>query len=404
MAHLRKRHIEALLQKMAKLSPLVGILGHRQVGKTTLLEKACSTYVTFDDESTLRSALADPKGFIAIHRKTATAFDECQLAEKIFPALKERVRKDRRPGQFFLSGSVRFTSKDLIRESLTGRLMTLDLLPMTLSELDGGELPTWLPRLLEARRIEGTWVSQLTEREYQRRMKLLQQYKDCGGLPGVCFIRDARFRSDKIMSQLDTILGRDLHQIRGTTLTLPELLRFVRELAKLDGEPLNYQALRRATGITPPTQKKLIYALEAVFLLRHLPIEGERPDSAIVFEDQAEVLALSRGTLNSEQQWQGLVYRNLREQVLYRSGLAAELFQFRTRAGVVIPFAVRTPEGVLGVVPIRGQLTRKALGAAQSFQRKYMTGRVLIVTDQNESRVIDERTLLLSAAQVLFPE
>jgi predicted AAA+ superfamily ATPase len=29
-------------------SPLIGILGHRQVGKTTLLEEICSEYYTLD--------------------------------------------------------------------------------------------------------------------------------------------------------------------------------------------------------------------------------------------------------------------------------------------------------------------------------------------------------------------
>jgi hypothetical protein len=388
---------------MAKLSPIVGVLGHRQVGKTTLLENSCDYYVTFDDETTLDKALADPKAFIASYKRTSTAIDECQLVEKIFPALKERVRIDRRPGQFILSGSVRFTSKALIRESLTGRLLTLDLLPMTLSELDGGNLPDWLPRFLEMRRVNEADLQRLSEREFVRRMKLIEQYQNCGGLPGICFIRDARFRADKIQSQLETILSRDVHQIHATTLSIPELLRFIRELAKNDGEPVNHQALRRATGITPSTQKKLLYALEGVFILRHLPIEGARPGSAILFEDQAEVLTLGKGGLNSDQQWSGFIYRNLREQILYRSGLAAELFQFRTRSGVTVPFAVRTAQGVLGVIPLRGSVTRKALGAAQSFQRKYMESRVLIVTDQNETRVIDDRTILIPAAQILFP-
>jgi predicted AAA+ superfamily ATPase len=94
-----------------------------------------------------------------------TALDECQLAERLFPALKERVRKDKRPGQFYLSGSVRFTSKRLIRESLTGRIMTADLFPLTLSELDRGELPDWLPRLVRARRMNDLQVSALPAKE-----------------------------------------------------------------------------------------------------------------------------------------------------------------------------------------------------------------------------------------------
>src|SRR5690349_13769318 len=148
MPHARSRHLEPLLEHVAKLSPLVGLLGHRQVGKTTTLEKISKHYISLDDEIFLKEANASPAGFLAQLGKRGTAIDECQLSERLFPALKERVRKDRRPGQLFLSGSVRFTSKKLIRESLTGRIMTLELLPFTLSELDSATLPEYLLKIV----------------------------------------------------------------------------------------------------------------------------------------------------------------------------------------------------------------------------------------------------------------
>src|SRR5687767_9170138 len=123
MAHERRRHLKAVLQHLATLSPLVGLVGHRQVGKTTLLEAISQHYVTFDDEDVLAAANSNPKSFVGTLGSPGTAIDECQLAERIFPAL-ERVRNNKRPGQLYLSGSVRFTSKKLLRESLTGRIMT----------------------------------------------------------------------------------------------------------------------------------------------------------------------------------------------------------------------------------------------------------------------------------------
>ena len=93
----------------------------------------------------------------------------------------------------------------------------------------------------------------------------------------------------QILDQLETILDRDLRQIHDTTLTLPELLRLLRALALRDGRTFNYQELRRATGITPITQNRLLYGLEAVFILRSIPLEGDFAGSAHFFEDQAEV-------------------------------------------------------------------------------------------------------------------
>ena len=48
----------------------------------------------------------------------------------------------------------------------------------------------------------------------------------------------------QILDQLETILDRDLRQIHDTTLTLPELLRLLRELALRDGRTFNYLELR----------------------------------------------------------------------------------------------------------------------------------------------------------------
>jgi predicted AAA+ superfamily ATPase len=404
MPHERKRHLASLLKHVAGYSPLVGILGHRQVGKTTLLEKASHTYLSFDDEELLAKATQSPKSFLSELQHTGCALDECQLAEPLFPALKERVRKDKRPGQFYLSGSVRFTSKKLIRESLTGRIISMDLLPLTLSELDEGALPDRVSALFQARRIEDVFQPKLSEREFSRRRHLMELYLTQGGLPGACFIRSDALRRQKLLSQLETILGRDLHQVVPTSLTPPDILRYVRELALEDGGTFQYQDLRRRTGITPATQKKLLYALEAVFVLRSIPIEGDSPGQAIWFEDQAEALVLSQGRISAADQWAGLIYRNLREQVMYRLGSNAEIFQYRTRSGVTVPIAIRTEAGVLGFVPVLGKPSPKHLAAGQSFLRKYANSRVNFVTDGNEARSLNERTWMVPASQLLLAE
>lgn len=44
MPHLRDRYAKAVIQKLLTHSPLVGLLGHRQVGKTTLLESMSTDY------------------------------------------------------------------------------------------------------------------------------------------------------------------------------------------------------------------------------------------------------------------------------------------------------------------------------------------------------------------------
>jgi molybdopterin-guanine dinucleotide biosynthesis protein len=64
MAHLRKRFITELFKETCRFSPIVGVLGHRQVGKTTFLEKNVENYKTFDNQSTFSLATQDAETFL----------------------------------------------------------------------------------------------------------------------------------------------------------------------------------------------------------------------------------------------------------------------------------------------------------------------------------------------------
>ncbi len=402
MAHIRKRHLLATLRHLEKASPLVGLLGHRQVGKTTLLEQLAKNYVSLDDLGALELADKDPIRFLEVHGAPGTAIDECQLAPGLFPSLKERVRRNKRPGQYFLSGSVRFTSRKIIRESLTGRIMTEELLPFTLSELSHRDLPDHLLQLLARNAFSASDVVEVPAGVHRARMKLVSLYLTQGGLPGVCFLRSEKLRRQRLEQQLQTILSRDLRQVYATGLALPRIMDFLRVLALEEGRPVQYQAIRRATGITPNTQKHLIRALEATFILRILPLEGDSSGEVYLLEDQGESHWISRGALSEDQQWSGLVYRNLREQTQYQVGSDARYFQFRTRSGVEIPFAIEDSHGVLGVVPTLGVPTRSERASAASFLRHYGRAKVLFVSKANFSHFYDSRVLCLPATHLLF--
>src|SRR3954447_26294818 len=112
MPHLRERYVTSRLKKSLTFSPIVGLLGQRQVGKTTLLEELAASYSTFDREGDLLEAERNPEIFLQ-NRKAPFGIDESQICPRLFPALKEEVRKNKKPGQYLISGSVRFTSRKL---------------------------------------------------------------------------------------------------------------------------------------------------------------------------------------------------------------------------------------------------------------------------------------------------
>jgi predicted AAA+ superfamily ATPase len=149
MAHDRKRHIAVIFQKLLGFKPITGLFGHRQVGKSTFIASVVKEYRTLDDVSELESANLDPKRYISAPHGTPLAIDECQMEPKLFPTLKEWVRTHPRPGQFVVSGSVRFTSRKSIRESLAGRMSVLEMFPFSTAEIAGEPLPEVVRKLLD---------------------------------------------------------------------------------------------------------------------------------------------------------------------------------------------------------------------------------------------------------------
>lgn len=396
MAHQRNRYIQELINKAKSFSPIVGVIGHRQVGKTTVLERLCTAYTTLDIEAELSLAETDPEGFLEKHHKSLQGIDECQYVPKLFPALKEHVRKNKKPGQFLLSGSVRFTSRSAIRESLTGRIVNFELLPFSISEMAHKNLPNTLEKVMTSPRVESV-VRSLSPllQGCEKLTKEYNYYFKHGGLPGICFIQDAKVRTKKISEQLRTILDRDLRLITPTTIAYPQLLEFLRYIAYNQGEIFSFSAAQRETGISAVTQKKLLYALEAIFLIRPLKVIGDLKGTTYFLEDQAEANLLTNDELTLNEQRQHLVYRNLRTQLYYQVGVPFNEFTYRTRGGVNIPYCIERETHRLAIIVLENDKpSASELAHGGSFLKRFENGRVLYLCESKKLVAIDSRSVL----------
>jgi predicted AAA+ superfamily ATPase len=400
MAHIRPRYLESIIQKALGFSPIVGVLGHRQVGKTTLLERISTRYESLDSAKTLSVANEDPEKFISSPQTSRpagpTGIDECQLAPALFPALKEHVRKIKIPGQFLLSGSIRFTSRKAIQESLTGRIVNLQLLPFTTSELESEPLPNIGVKALQYADLSSLpGQLNLHSNHLIQRKKWMETYLVQGGLPGVCFIRDSKLRNLQIDSQLETLLDRDLRFVQKTNLSFGLIRSLVTTLAKSQGEPLDYTALQKESGISTPTIKKLLYAFEAIFLIRLIPIEGGKKGLVLFFEDQAEAHRLIGSEQKKIDRMIHFAFQHLRAQFEYRLGEHTTIFQYRTRGGAILPLCFKNNEGTLGIIILESaDDASRAIAPANSFLKTYMNSKVLLLHPGKEVKVLQPRILL----------
>ena len=98
------RLAESLIARMARGFLVIAITGPRQSGKSTLARAAFPhhPYVTLEDPDTRRTALADPRRFLARFPRGAV-IDEVQRAPEIMSYLQGRVDFAQRPGEFVRS-------------------------------------------------------------------------------------------------------------------------------------------------------------------------------------------------------------------------------------------------------------------------------------------------------------
>jgi len=375
MPHLRDRHLHPLIVKTLQFSPIVGVLGHRQVGKTTLCTILGKDYISFDRAELLDQGLHSPETLLRTHQASPLVLDECQLVPPLFPALKEWVRIHPKPGQFLLSGSVRFTSRKAIRESLTGRIINWELLPMDLSETHSAPLPDAIPRLLKSVKFDcplkaATYFSQ---RSYELALRQ-------GGLPGIFAVRDPAIKRQRFETQIETLLERDLRLLVQTTLEYRTLRNLLVLLASNQGLPLDLASLARAARISVPALRRIINSLEAMFVVRLIDTEGSRRRPVLYFEDQGEATYLAGEKPDILFQMTRFLFSFLRQQWVYRPELESRLFQYRNRGGAFVPLALRTKFGTLGFIPMLDETPGKhEMASAHSFLNSYKDGRCLFI-------------------------
>jgi predicted AAA+ superfamily ATPase len=234
----RTRHRQQV-RRLLRRSPVVAILGARQVGKTTLARQIARGWrgpsVRFDLEDPADVArLADPT--LALDRSGLVVLDEIHRRPDIFPVL--RVLADRSPlrARYLVLGSA---SPDLLRQSsetLAGRIAFHELGGFSLEEVS-------------ARRLEHLWIR--------------------GGLPRALLARTERASADWRRDFVRTFLERDLPQL-GVGVPSATMGRFWSMLAHYHGQVWNASELARAFGVSDMSVRRYLDLLAGTYVVRLL--------------------------------------------------------------------------------------------------------------------------------------
>src|SRR3989304_3703602 len=237
--------INRLLQERVEKSlikyPVVGILGSRQAGKTTLAKmiknrmKRKVIYLDLELPSDLNK-LQDPELYLGRFEDTLVIIDEIQRMLSLFPLLRALVDRKRTAGRFLILGSA---SPELIRhssESLAGRIIYHELSPFSLAEINSES-------------IQKLWLR--------------------GGYPKSYLLRSNDDSFTWREAFIKTYLEMDIPQL-GIRIPAQHLRRFWTMIAHSHGQLWNASKIAGSLGVSAPTVKCCFEVLEETFIVRQI--------------------------------------------------------------------------------------------------------------------------------------
>ncbi len=243
-----KREAQDEITRLLEEFPAVGVLGTRQVGKTTLAEEIAASIkpdpVYLDLESPADQAkLSEAEDYFELHKGKLIILDEIQRVPELFQILRGVIDRRRRQGlkvgQFLILGSA---SLDLLKQSsetLAGRIAYKELPGLTASEITKqgpGDL-------------DSLWLR--------------------GGFPDSFLAKNDDASLRWRLNFISTYLERDVSQF-GPRIPAVTLRRLWTMLAHSQGGQLNTAKLGSNLDVSAMTAKRYIELLEDLLLIRTL--------------------------------------------------------------------------------------------------------------------------------------
>lgn len=257
----KKRWISSSIKSAIESFPAVVISGARQVGKSTFLKNEFPRfkYISLDNFSMLEQAHRDPASLWL--DTDHIIIDEAQKSPSILPAIKLAIDNAHRKIKFLISGSSNLLLLKNVSESLAGRAVYFEMLPMSYGEIQGNERPNNFLKLWEP-------DARLPEDELTFKDPIPYLLK--GFMPPLLYLTN---RNDILLwweGYVKTYIERDIRELSQVE-SLIDFRRFLEASALRTGNILNQTEVGRDTGISQSTVFRYIKLLEVSNIISRTP-------------------------------------------------------------------------------------------------------------------------------------
>jgi hypothetical protein len=261
MAMYIRRHIEPVVERIAKRKSVLVLTGARQVGKSTMLKEVYKNrhYISLNRPLARESAKENPSLFFEIN-KPPIIVDEIQKAAELFDYIKDIVDNDRTKGQFCLTGSQSMKLMRNVSESLAGRAGIIKLLGLSMRELAGVTVRT--PFLPTAKHRKEMMNSKI-DFDYTKITACIHK----GFFPELYETESDLYDwADYYSSYFQTYIEKDIKDVLNIQ-DESAFIKFVKATASLTGTMLNINTISEICGKDAKTIKGWLSTMESSGLI-----------------------------------------------------------------------------------------------------------------------------------------
>ncbi|MBD3204206.1 AAA family ATPase [Candidatus Woesearchaeota archaeon] len=326
-----KREIKRKFEKIKDSYNIIAVVGARQSGKTTFLKEQIKSinadYLLFDDPDIRELFESDIKKFEKQYlNQKISIFDEIQNCKDAGPKLKYLA--DSGYKIWITSSSEIILGKEIL-SYLVGRVSVLKLYPFSFKEFLSAKKQKAMTTKIEKR--------------------LIWEHLTYGGYPKAVLSEDIELKKIILSDLQETMLLKDVAQTFSID-DVKSLEKMIIYLANNAGIMITYNSAANIVGLSFPTIKKYLEALEKSYLIKFVSPYFKNKNKEI--SKQPKIYFIDTGLRNSitktfKPKINGRMFENYVFTELIKAGFTPKYW--RTKAGAEADFIIESKNSIIPI-------------------------------------------------------